>query len=381
VDADGDGQLDPGEVRRQDESIGSRARPVRVARNLAVPGEDSESVFDEIAPAVIARRLFAGESVHGRDILKFLVLGIPRRADAVSQVTRAVALNPRFIMVWLGNNDVLDMATSTNPAAAAVDPVQFGRRFRRLLDALADTGAAMAVANLPDVTGIAALRRAAGEVTGCRQADGSRRPVAEDDLLSIDLPRTELPEPGCTRVLGPDERAQARATVMAFNDEIAAAIAEVEQRRGVEIAPVDMFAFFDAARTAGVDVDGDVVPDLGTGYLGGLFSLDGVHPTSTGNALIANAFIDAINRRFGEAIPPVNVARVAARDRLVNNRFRPSGEPPFGLIGAQDADDLTGFFEQTFERISRSVQDFGADVGDLGRSFFDRFRRFFRDLF
>ena len=32
----------------------------------------------------------------------------------------------------------------------------------------------------------------------------------------------------------------------------------------------------------------------------GIFSLDGVHPTRTGNALIANAFIDAINTRFGE---------------------------------------------------------------------------------
>ena len=38
-DVNGNGQLDPGEVRRTTDSIGSRARPIRVARNLAVPGE------------------------------------------------------------------------------------------------------------------------------------------------------------------------------------------------------------------------------------------------------------------------------------------------------------------------------------------------------
>src|SRR5262249_59003253 len=107
-----------------------------------------------------------------------LVLGVPRRSDSVSQVTRARELRPSFLMVWLGNNDILDMATSTNPAAVDGDASAFGRRFRRLLDELADNGAPMAVANLPDVTGIAALRHAAGEVTSCRPADGCLRAVA-----------------------------------------------------------------------------------------------------------------------------------------------------------------------------------------------------------
>ena len=48
VDANGNGALDPGEVRRTTSDIGSRARPVRRVRNLAIPGEDTSSVFDEI---------------------------------------------------------------------------------------------------------------------------------------------------------------------------------------------------------------------------------------------------------------------------------------------------------------------------------------------
>lgn len=44
---------------------------------------------------------------------------------------------------------------------------------------------------------------------------------------------------------------------------------------------------------------------------GGLFSLDGVHPTDLGHAIIANAMIDAVNAKFGAAIPHVNTASYA----------------------------------------------------------------------
>src|SRR5215470_4833593 len=49
-DANRNGRLDPGEVHRTATSIGFRSQPIRVVRNLAVPGEDTQSVFDEIGP-------------------------------------------------------------------------------------------------------------------------------------------------------------------------------------------------------------------------------------------------------------------------------------------------------------------------------------------
>src|SRR5262249_7266698 len=54
-DGNGNGQLDPGEVRRTTDDLGSRRRPGQVVRNLAVPGEDVTSVVDEISPTLIAR--------------------------------------------------------------------------------------------------------------------------------------------------------------------------------------------------------------------------------------------------------------------------------------------------------------------------------------
>src|SRR5262245_30277905 len=97
-DVNGNGQLDPGDVRRTDDSIGARARPVRVARNLAVPGEDVMSVFEEISPGVIARRLFNGDRLDGIDVLKFLILGVPPRGESVSQITRARDLRPTLLL-------------------------------------------------------------------------------------------------------------------------------------------------------------------------------------------------------------------------------------------------------------------------------------------
>jgi len=379
-DANGNGLLDPGDVRRTTESIGSRARPIRRVRNLAVPGEDTQSVFDGISSRVIARQLFDGNNVDGRDVLKFLILGVPPTSDQVSQITRAGDLRPTFLMVWLGNNDVLDMATGTSPDAVTLDPSDFGRRVSRLLNQLAGTGAGMAVANLPDVTGIAALRHAGNEVTSCRQADGTLRPVAADDLLSINMSRSELPVPPCTAVLGPTERDLVRAKIMAFNAEISTAIADTEQRRGVQIASVDTFAFFDQLRQQGADVTGDGVADVTTGYLGGVFSLDGIHPTSTGNALIANAFIAAINQKFGDSIPPVDVARVARRDSLVNNAYRPAGEVPFGVIASDDIDPGS-FFDGIADRVSRGAKNFAGDVGTPAKNLFNRIKHFFRDLF
>ena len=40
---------------------------------------------------------------------------------------------------------------------------------------------------------------------------------------------------------------------------------------------------------------------------GGFFSLDGIHATARGSAIIANAFIDAINKQYNAMVPKANV--------------------------------------------------------------------------
>jgi len=370
VDENRDRQLDPGEILRRSSGIGFRADADVEARNLAVPGESVGSVFEQVEADDVAGQLVSGDA-DGRDLLKFAILGLPLRGEGVSQVRRARQIGPSFIMLWLGNNDVLDMATGTNPNGADSTPIEFGTEYRRLLNALADTGAPMAVANLPDVTQIAALRRAAGEVTQCRRGDGTILPVAEDDLLPLDLDTSTLPTPSCGDVLDVEERATIRGTVQAFNAEIAAAIDEIEVGRGIPVARVDVFALFDGIATSGHDVRGDGTLVLRNTYLGGIFGLDGVHPTRTAHALIANAFLDAIETRFGEAIPRVDVAAVANRDPRVGSRFQPVGEAPFGLFAP---DEIQNLLPDAFQEIADGGGDF---LDDLDRKIGD----IFDDLF
>jgi lysophospholipase L1-like esterase len=364
IDRNHNGVLDPGEVRRRSGGLGFRAQPGKEVRNLAVPGERVSSVTDAIDPRDVIGDAIDG-NVKGRDVMKLLILDLPIQDEPVSQIRRARDLSPSFLVVWLGANDVLGMAERTNPNAVQSTPAQFGTQYRGLLDALADTGAPMVVANIPDVTRIPVLRHAAGEVTTCRADDGTTRPVASDDLLSIEMDRSLLPVPPCNRVLDSAEQAFVRGTVSAFNAEIAAAAVDIEQRRGVPIATVDAFALFDQFADQGADVRGDGSLVLTTRYLGGLFTLDGVHPTRTTHALIANAFIDAINARYGAGIARVDVALVASRDGFVGNRFQPSGEPPFGLV----ADD-EGAVDQALGRIEDKIDDV---IDDLKDTFTDLF--------
>ena len=72
----------------------------------------------------------------------------------------------------------------------------------------------------------------------------------------------------------------------------------------------DNIALYDAAaslatlKTSGINYGTGVITS--TFATGGAFSLDGVHPTARGYAVIANQIIDLIESSFGATIPPVN---------------------------------------------------------------------------
>ncbi len=60
-------------------------------------------------------------------------------------------------------------------------------------------------------------------------------------------------------------------------------------------------------------------------FLGGLFSVDGIHPTNTGYALIANEFIDTMNSSLKTTFPDVNISTIAAADPLFGPNIKPAG--------------------------------------------------------
>lgn len=121
---------------------------------------------------------------------------------------------------------------------------------------------------------------------------------AVQGMVAAGLIPSGVPIPGSLTITA-DEETGLRAAVTGFN-QVIAGIA------GAKIPVVDMNTALNQLNVSGLD-----------GYSGKFvffdpantaFSLDGVHPNSGGNAIIANLFIDKINQVLGLAIPQVNTA-------------------------------------------------------------------------
>lgn len=100
-------------------------------------------------------------------------------------------------------------------------------------------------------------------------------------------------------VLTPEEQATANTALAAFNQVIESLATQYD------IAFVDANALFNGIRDSGFPLsDGSLVTTtFGTG---GGFSLDGIHPSPRGYAILANAHIEAINAKYGSNLPGVN---------------------------------------------------------------------------
>jgi lysophospholipase L1-like esterase len=97
------------------------------------------------------------------------------------------------------------------------------------------------------------------------------------------------------------------ATAKNYTAQYNASIAQIATAKG--LALVDVNTFLGQLKN-GLQYNGTVItPQFVTG---GGFSLDGVHPTPRGYALIANEFIKAINTRYGSTIPQVDINKYRA---------------------------------------------------------------------
>jgi hypothetical protein len=102
------------------------------------------------------------------------------------------------------------------------------------------------------------------------------------------------------------------AVIRSATEEFNAFIADQVEEKGAAL--VDIHALLDSIEVRGIVVGGR---RLTTAFLGGLFSLDGVHPTNTGYAVIANGFIKALDTHFAAGIHQVSVQKVMLADPLV----------------------------------------------------------------
>lgn len=265
----------------------------------------------------------------------FAIVARPSGFDSMSVAQLAVATQPTFIVVWAGNNDVLGAVTGGEPAA--LTPVlDFQTAYEALLDTLATSGAGMVTANIPEVTSIPfattippvvvdpqtqePVTLPDGSLVALIGETDSGTPGPLDPRSLVTLPAADslragvgIPTaiPGGTgrplpdsMVLTPNELAEIQTRTSDLNR----IISDAATNRGIPL--VDMNALLIDLAANGKDVAGI---ELETSFVtGGLFSLDGIHPTTVGYGVVANAFIETINAHYGSNLQPVDLNALLA---------------------------------------------------------------------
>lgn len=319
--------------------------------NLGVPGAFVYDILNATNSSNNFTAVFAGTPNPMFDlILRNSALNIG------TQFQQAAALNPTFVTLWIGNNDVLGFATSggTRPADPTDVPT-FTALYGATGGAIASLGAQVVVGNIPDVSTIPFFTTVGPQMSlagvpgivyqqhnemgiGTGQIDGNGlltgvvlitltgssyagligQPTGKfyKDFGFPGLPpgidttqafgvTPQNPWPNAL-ILDPGEIATATATVDAYNG----VISNVATANGFGL--VDFNTIFKGIRandfTGGTIVNGITFKTIFV--TGGLFSLDGVHPTSQGQGIIANEFIKVINAKFNANIPMVDVSTI-----------------------------------------------------------------------
>lgn len=273
----------------------------RPYNNLAVSGFDTRDAL---------------VTLTGNPIIDVTLRGL---GPAIGQ---ALALQPTFATVWLGNNDALGAATGGVVNDQTLTPLaQFEMDYRAVVGALAQAGAQIVVATIPDVTAVPfvstlppvlldPVTRQPVIVNGNVVPLIGVNPATDRVLLSAQAALTL--GFGIPVALGgngqplPDNVVLSGAEVATISDRIAgfnSVIRQVANETGAGVT--DINAFFN-----GVVQNGFAVGGIGYDVeflTGGIFSYDGVHPTPFGYAVVANQFIDAINQTFDAAIEPLDL--------------------------------------------------------------------------
>jgi lysophospholipase L1-like esterase len=240
---------------------------------------------------------------------------------------------PTFMTVWLGSADVLGAVLSGVVIEnVTITPVpEFTSAFSEIIERITDDEIQMAIANVPDatstpwsttippflvdpLTGAPVFDPGTGELVYLLGTDGTgtQRPLTIDD--KVILPASSLLATGVgipvvyggtgeylpdDVILDEDELQTIQTRIDAFN-----ALIEAEAQ-DAGAAFVDAFARMNQVIEDGVVLGGfTFTADFLTG---GLFGYDGIHPTNLGYGVVTQWFVDAINRTYGGAIPPVDL--------------------------------------------------------------------------
>jgi lysophospholipase L1-like esterase len=259
-------------------------------------------------------------------------------------VQRALEASPTFVSVWIGNNDVLQAAgtglvTATPGISRGITPVAtYNANYDAMLAALTvgapdaegiligtvNTSAAplvFPVAAFDNPAYLAGFSTAAGgtvsvhpncagsgalvsfailpQMRAFNPATGAGHPRAI--VCQKNTPGFPAPV-GDIFILDAQDQAALNTAVAAYNAHV--------QTKATELgwAYADPNPLIAALRASGcISTAPNLAAAATTSPFGACVSFDGIHPSATGQAQIANALIAAINAKYATTLPPVTV--------------------------------------------------------------------------
>ncbi|WP_400261765.1 hypothetical protein ACFX5U_19140 [Sphingobacterium sp. SG20118] len=247
--------------------------------------------------------------------------------------TYSTSQNHTFFTFSLGNNDVLGYATNgavnDGPTTTLTSTALFNSLLNNYVTTLTVKKQKGVLATIPDVTSVPYFTTVTRELLLAGVNAASTTKVTDIYIATKSGPRAATDQdyfvlpfsaagllglPNGNKipyglhplnpvedkyVLDVTEAKEVVARVNEFN-KIIKSVAASNQ-----LAVADVNAFLTAVKN-GIRIDGLAVSAK---YItGNGFSLDGIHLTPIGNALMANVFIEAINKTYGAQVPRLNIS-------------------------------------------------------------------------
>lgn len=267
----------------------SRMDPNLLTANLSVSGASTGSILNDMSGTPIDDEV---------DLVLSPQIG--------SQITIAQSLRPPFTICWIGANDALGSVLSFNQLNGTqfTSQAQFQSNFQQIVTGLTGWGGKIIFANVPDVTKVGFMLSRQDLITFLGNdyglADGSYTSAIAMLLIKLGINNGSLIQ-NPDWVLDPTEIQNIQNAVIGFNQTMAT------QTAAAGVPLLDAYTLFNDI-VAVPPTFGNVT--VTNRFLGGIFSLDGVHPSDIGHALVANFFIGEANSFYHMNIPPMSQAEL-----------------------------------------------------------------------
>ena len=284
--------------------------------NLGIPGIFVDDVYK--AKSKLKSRSHSG-------LIDVVLRNAGNPYGEMSPFAQAKLFQPSLLVCWVGMYDVLGYAQFSGGGQSFSEPTSdedFATYYAALMDSLKSTRAAVVAGNIPDILDMPYFNIVPhvviDTVTNTPYLDANQQPIPligvhDGDKLLMParlamkrdgdgIPAGVLNGSGDPipedMVLDADEISMVENAIGNYNT----IIDSVCSQRKIPV--VDMYSFFKQLQS-GIEVAGQTFTDS---YLsGGFYSLDGIHPTDLGNALIANQWLEMVNSKFRVSIPGVDI--------------------------------------------------------------------------